>query len=62
MIRTVRRIRADEDSSLAKYYDSDVLLLANNIKLQKRGAHGSKLNRIIERPNREYHLKNKNRS
>ena len=53
----VRRIRVDEDGSLDRLYEFNMLLMNNNIQLETAGRHGSKLNRIVERPNRECHLK-----
>ena len=42
--RTVRRNRSDEDGSLAKSYEFNMLLINNDIQLNTTGAHGSKLN------------------
>ena len=55
--RSVRRIRVDEDGSLAHSYEFNLLLIKNDIQLETTGGYGSKLNKIIERPNREYHVK-----
>ena len=55
--RTVRIIRVDEDGSLAKSHEFNMPLLANNIQLETTGGNGSKLNRTIERLNKEHHLK-----
>ena len=57
--RSVRRIRVDEDGALANSYEFNKLLINNNMQLETTGGYGSKLNKIIERPNREYHVKNR---
>ena len=46
-----------KEGLLAKSYEFNMFLINNNIQLEAKGGCGSNLNRIIERPNREYHLK-----
>ena len=48
---------ANEDGALANSYEFNKLLIDKSIQLETTGGHGSKLNKIIERPNREHHFK-----
>ena len=50
-------MRVEEDGDLANSYEFNKLLINNNMHLQTTGGYGSKLNKIIERPNREHHVK-----
>ena len=53
----MRRLRVDEHGALAKLYDFNKLLVANDIQTETTAVYGSKLNKIIERPNRDHHTK-----
>ena len=53
----LRRVRVDEDESLANSCEFNELLVDNFIQMETTAGHGSKLNRIIERPNREHNAK-----
>ena len=46
--KTIHRIRADEDGSLAKSYDFNRILVANNVIMETAAGNASKLNKIIE--------------
>lgn len=51
------RVRVDEDGALAKSYEFNKLLLSNNIQIETTAGYASKLNKIVERPNRDHHAK-----
>ena len=51
------RIRVDEEEALANSYEFNKLLLTNDVTLETTSEHVSKLNKIIERPNRDSHVK-----
>ena len=55
--RAVMRIRFDEYGALANTHEFKKLLIKNNMQLETTGRNGSKLNSIIERPSRDYHVK-----
>ena len=46
--KQMHRLRVDEDGSLAKSYDFNKLLVANDIQIETTAGHASKLNKIIE--------------
>ena len=51
------RIRSDEDGALASSYEFNKISLNNDATLETPAGHTSKLNKIIERPNRDSHVK-----
>ena len=49
----VHRFRIDEDVSLTNSFEFNLLLLKNNAQMEKTMVHASKLNKTLERPDRE---------
>lgn len=55
--KTIYRVRVDEDGALARSFEFNKLLVENNIQMETTSGYASKLNKIIERPNRDHHIK-----
>ena len=51
------RVRVDEDRALSNSFNFNKLLLRNDTTLETASGYASKLNKIIERPNRYHHAK-----
>ena len=55
--KIICRSRADEDSALAQSFEFNKLLVENKTQIETAAGHASKLNKIVERPNRDHHVK-----
>ena len=50
-------IRVDKDGSLSQYCELEMFLIHNQVQIETTSGKASKLNRMIERPNRECYVK-----